>query len=363
MTRVPVYCLVRGKSEADALERIHEALRQYKIDIGNDSSRVIAVPGDLSQTDFGQSEEGFLKLAAEITSIYHCAATNNWVYPYHMLKAVNVSGTHRLIRLAWQKRVKAFHFVSTVGVFSSKEYENEFVSEQEELDHSGPLRAGIAQSKWIAERAVQYAREAGIPTVVYRPSDLGSHSSSLAFNAKDHMCLMISGCIQFGKWPEMDRLVDAVPVDFAAKALVRISQKDGVTGRTFHLTNPVRTPMNEIGQWLRELGYPLDVIPYTEWVRELKQHCRSYPGNALAAILPFFSDAVLDNSPLPRFCNGGTLDMLTECKLECPPLDRNLLRSSLIGLVREGYLPAPVGNRIAADSEPRGVSRGSAPER
>ena len=49
--------------------------------------------------------------------IVHNGALSSYALPYHQLKAVNVLGTLEVLRLAFLRRLKPLHFVSSLAVF------------------------------------------------------------------------------------------------------------------------------------------------------------------------------------------------------------------------------------------------------
>src|SRR5262249_26356774 len=159
--------------------------------------RIRPVLGDLTLPLFGLDAPAFGELAGKLDAIYHCGAVVKWTYPFEALRPANVAGTQEVLRLACRGGAIPVHFVSTVGVCSSADYQGDTVSEREELERSGALPVGYAQTKWVAERMVRTAGERGLPVSVYRPN-IGPHSRTGAFNWHDHICLMLKGCIQLG---------------------------------------------------------------------------------------------------------------------------------------------------------------------
>ncbi len=133
------------------------------------------------------------------------------------------SWNQEILRLANHTKVKPVHFISTIGVFSSPQSPIEVVREQEDLENSGPLYVGYAQSKWVAETLVRIAGERGIPVCIYRPG-LGGHSQTGVFNAHDHVCIMAKGCIQLGCAPDLDLILQIAPADYVSQAIVHLSK-------------------------------------------------------------------------------------------------------------------------------------------
>lgn len=239
-TAADIYCLVRCKEgEASGKSRLEEHLRSYLLWNEAFSARVIPVAGDLSQPRFGLSEEKFNQLAEQIDVIYHNGAWVNAIYPYASLKATNVGGTIEALRLAGLARTKPLHFVSTVAVFFSDFY-NEIGRTilETDLPHSN-LKGGYKQSKWVAENLILQAQQRGLPANIYRTARIMGHSQSgITQNFNDFLISMIKACIQLRKFPDLNSSLSLIPVDFAAQALVYLSQQPHSIGKTFHIFNP-----------------------------------------------------------------------------------------------------------------------------
>lgn len=80
--------------------------------------RYTAIVGDLTKPKFGMSEEEFNALKDKTDAIYHNGAMVHWVYPYSKLKAMNVSPTLEILRMAIKAdNISPVHFVSSTSVF------------------------------------------------------------------------------------------------------------------------------------------------------------------------------------------------------------------------------------------------------
>lgn len=323
-TNTDVYCLVRADSLDLAKQRLQNNLKSYLLWNENQSARIIPVLGDISQPQLGLSNSGFENLASQIDSIYHSAAHLNFVYPYRSLKSTNVNGTQEIIRLASLVKSKPLHYISSVAVFESRIYQGQVVTESDSLTHSEGIYMGYSQSKWVAEKLVQLAGEQGLPICIYRPALIAGHSTSGAWNTNDFTCRFIKGCIQLGKFPALDWIFDLSPVDYVAKAIVTLSQSPEMLGKTFHLQHPDPIHWNHAMNWITALGYPMESIPYDQWLEILINRVRAYPDNALAPLIPFFSNRWSTES-------GTIAELYTQrnkAKISCQETFKTLLQMS-----------------------------------
>jgi thioester reductase-like protein len=340
-TQADVYCLVRAADVNQAKQRIQKNLESYLIWDENKSSRIIPVVGDIAQPLLGLSHQDFQAIADEIDVIYHCGALVKWTYPYSALKAANVLGTQEIIRLSCQSKVKPLHFISTVGIFSSLGYGADVVTEEEELENSGTLTGGYAQSKWVAEKLVKIAGSRGVPISIYRPNTEGDSKTGV-FNKHDHLCKILKGCIQLGSVPmDLNIMVASAPIDYVSQAIIYLSKQNESLGKVFHLVNPQPLQWNE---WINEicsLNYSLKQLSYEEWKAELMSQIKSYQDNELYALSPIFSDALLEDAKLPTFACKNTLAGLANTSIVCPPIDSKLLKTYFSYFIRSGFLDSP----------------------
>lgn len=340
-TEARLYCLVRAADDAEGVSRIRANLERYFLWHDYVAPRVIPIPGDLAQSQFGLSDAQFNTLAERLDLIYHNGALVNFAYPYDALKAANVLGTQEILRLACLKQTKPVHYVSTVSVFEAGRDAETPIDEETPLDTLNEHALGYAQSKWVAEKIVLLARERGVPVAVYRPGRISGQSQTGAWNVDDFLCLLIKGCLQLGSIPDRySRLVDLVPGDYAAKAMVHLAKQPASLGKNFHLVNPQPMRWTDFVSVLCSFYPRLRSVPYDIWQTELILRTTTQE-NVLAPLLPFFLEPDLPSEP-EHFSCRQTLAGLQGSSLACPPVDAGLLYTYLAYLIRSGFLPTPI---------------------
>lgn len=63
--------------------------------------------------------------------------------------------------------------------------------------------------------------------------------------------------------------MEMTPVDFVAAAIVHIASDPEALGGTYHLANPDPPIAESVFDRLEELGYPLERLPYEEWLERI----------------------------------------------------------------------------------------------
>lgn len=335
-TEACVYCLVRCRSESDGAERIKKNLLKYGLWNDDFAPRVIPVPGDLAQPLLGLGTETFDKLCDVIDTVYHNGAVVNFIYSYNSLKDSNVRGTQEVIRLACRVKRKPMHFISTIGVFPPTTKTDTKVLESSAPTNWQGLTAGYPQSKWVAERMVMIAAERGLPVRIYRPGFVTGDSTTGIWNTDDFLARMIKGCIQLGSAPDMDAMIEMVPVDYVSKAIVHLSRQPEVQSNVFHVVGRRYIPVGELFRIICSLGYKIVLVPYPEWRKLLFDDAKTSSKNALYPLLTGFAGG--PPLQMPAFDCRQTLEGLKGTQLTCPEIDTNLIGTYLTYLKDSGFL-------------------------
>lgn len=350
-TSAKIYCLIRAANAEDATLRIKQVFHKYQLNLGEFSSRILPVVGDLSQPLLGLAEDQFYQIANQIDVIYHCGAFVNLLYPYNALRSTNVLGTQEILRLASQTKIKPVHYISSLAVFEAAGYLGKsIIQEEDDLDKCEIVYGGYAQSKWVAEKLIEIAKKRGIPAIIYRPGMISGHSQTGASQVDDMICRMIKGFIQLGSIPKLDLTIDMTPVDYVSRSIVYLSRKGESLGKVFHLVNPQPLALSELAQTLYKLGYPLRQIGYSEWQQQVNQSVQDSQENCLNAILPLLIEKIpntelsyLEISSLgaQAFSSKNTLESIANTTLSCPPVDTKLIQTYLSYFVQNGFLKNP----------------------
>ena len=343
--QMTAYCLVRADNCEAASDRLRKSLERYELWQDTFGSRIIPVLGDLSQPLFGLSESQFRELADRVEVIYHSGAYVNLVYPYTALRNANVLGTQEVLRLATQTRTLPVHYISTIDVFHSSEYEEAtFISETDQLLSCDGHTEGYAQSKWVAEKLVMQARDRGLPVCIYRLGMITGHSQTGAFQLDNMICRLIKGFIQLGCAPELDLKMSLAPVDYIVQAIRQLSSQPDSLGQTFHLVSPHGFTVKQLVADLNALDYSVTLMPYQQWQTKL---LAMPPENALTPMASMFMKRP-DKQQTPietatfvsqAFDTRSTDIGLTETNIVCAPIDISVLRAYLLYFRRSGFLP------------------------
>ena len=232
-------------------------------------SNVEIIEGNITSRDLGLEEEEYKRLCCEVDEVFHCAAATHFENQRaDELVTVNVKGTENMLQFADSGKQKRFHYVSTAYVAGKQ---NDIVYENEPVDEEPQFNNEYERSKFIAEQVViKYAKSNEIPYTIYRPSIIVGESETGATCKFDNLYTFMKVLFNIQnsfinheseglnditvRVPGIpDALINLVPVDYVADAIVAILKAKESINNFFHITNPNPPELSE----LRDLLMPV----------------------------------------------------------------------------------------------------------
>jgi len=218
-----VLALVRGADADAATQRLQATLAKLWRDPSRYAGRVRAIAGDVTQPGLGMRARERMQAAEESGAVLHCAASIAFDLPLDEARAINVEGTREVIGFAREAkalgRLDRFVHVSTAYVCGT--HVGSFRERQ--LDAGQGFRNTYEQTKWEAEHVVNDASD--LAPAIARPSIVMGEAGSgwtPAFNVLYWPLRAFSRGL-FDAVPGIpERIVDVVPVDYVADALVAL---------------------------------------------------------------------------------------------------------------------------------------------
>ncbi|UNZ21039.1 amino acid adenylation domain-containing protein [Streptomyces sp. 891-h] len=348
-----VHLPVRSRDSAHALRRLRSTMARYRLPGPSEwpPGRVVCFPAELSAPGLGLCEDHARKLSGHLDLIVHAAAQVNFLYPYEQLRAANVEGTREIVRLAAPRRVPV-HFVSSIAVaagFGSAGVRH--LDEDRPLEYADRLTMGYAESKWVGERLLQDAADAGLPVAVHRPYEITGERHTGICNTQTAICSLFRAIAEIGLAPDLDLPLDFVPVDHVAEALTHIVLTRPAERHVYHLTNPRPAALADMVERMRAAGYRIGTLPYADWVGALVRHVAENPTSPTAPFVPLCVDQahksrlsvkeLYVNGVFPQLGRRNVERALAGSGLHCPPVDDALLDRYLEHFFQIEYLRRP----------------------
>jgi amino acid adenylation domain-containing protein/thioester reductase-like protein len=308
-------CLVRDRGEGEPERQIGKFLAEQGLSPADWRTRLSLVQGDLALPRFGLSDSAFQALATATGSVFHVGAKVNLIAGYESLEAVNVRGTHEVIRLAAMAGAP-LHHVSSVGVLPYGA--GRVVRETDSIDVPGELFTGYCQSKWVAEQCVRLAAKRGLRTAIYRPGL--TIASEAAAHERDLLAALFSLSGIVGAFPALDMPVDFVTADYVASAMRCIASQPGAIGGTFHLTHPQPLPFGSLMAELAHAGTSIERMPFDTWKQHLLRALPRIEDRHAASIGALIAAREADDLTPARVDCSHACALLEGKDLHCAPI-------------------------------------------
>ena len=322
-SEVTVHCVVRAESAERGFERLRANMEHAETWDDAFTSRIRVYAGDVSQSRFGLSNDDFDRLCRQIDAVYHLAANPNLIASYRSLRQVNALGVREVLRLCLSVRLKHLFHVSTMGVFP--EYVHSFAGEYSDCyigDHAQPDLGrmkrvmplgllGYTWSKLVAEQAVLFAHQAGLPVAVFRFGQTTMASTGYAQSDTPPQ-LVFAAAVQVGMIPQgfTMRATDD-PADTLTRMCTDISMN---VNRRFTIYSCCNNAPSYRAMQLAEFGLNYPEVPYTVFKRACQAHgdaspmARSWPlfdhfapywfrGSETVQTLPVSDRAIREDCP------------------------------------------------------------------
>jgi NAD(P)-dependent dehydrogenase (short-subunit alcohol dehydrogenase family) len=221
-----------------------ERLEAFIESIGAEG-RLQPMPGDITQPALGLGAADQARLAG--ADIYHLAAVYDLEAAEAENQRANVDGTRHAVELAIEVGGR-LHHVSSIAVAGSRwkgRFTEGMFEEGQVLDHP------YYRTKYDAEKIV---RESAVRFRIYRPGlVIGSSETGEADRIDGpYYAFKLIQRLRHAI-PEWVPLIgfeggemNVVPVDFVARALDAIGHREGLDGKTFHLTDPEAHSLGDV---------------------------------------------------------------------------------------------------------------------
>lgn len=274
-TDATVQVLIRAASKDEARCRLGTAFRKAVAPsvslLEQFEARVMPVCGDLERPRLGLSREDWHTFADEVDTIYHNAATVNYLLNYAAMRAANVGGTQELLRFAFDGKRKQVNYISTTFIFGWAV--KPVLHEADSNANMELLDFGYSQTKWVAEQNVFEAARYGLGTRVFRSSFI-TPSETGGGNNIDITIRLIAFMMKHGIGVDTLNQVSFVPADVTANNIVAIANQSATLGRTFHVTRDEYANMVDVINIISaSTGCRFDLFPLRAFVPEVIRRC------------------------------------------------------------------------------------------
>jgi amino acid adenylation domain-containing protein/thioester reductase-like protein len=338
-TSAQIYCLVRADSEDAGLERIERALGKHGFAVG-DRSRLRVICGTIDARQFGLTDLIWNELADQVDTVYHCAAQVNNLASYDELRQSNVVGTQEVARLLCSGRSKCLHYISTLSVFVATDCNHGILLESDHLGDTNIVYGGYAQTKWAAEVFLRSLGGKAGPITYHRLGLITGDSVTGKCADHDFLDLFVNGLSSLGCAPQVsdDISVDITPVDYAAKAVIKLSLAAMASSKfdTYHIANSKSLTLKRLLAAMQAINKGLEIVSPSQFQKQLLGRVSILGGAESAACMAlcrltgsdfeFFRTMDLFQATDVVFDDRNTKSILEPLGIVCPAPSDELVR-------------------------------------
>jgi thioester reductase-like protein len=353
-TKSTIYCLVRARSDHDALSRIKATQLKWGLWRRDDVRRIVPVTGDLRLPRLGIEPGPFQKLCRDVDVIYHCATSMNHLETYAAAKPANVESAVELLKLATQGKPKLINYISTLGVFSSVTPGTiRVVDEQTPIGQETHLSSsGYLASKWVAEGLFMKAQQAGLACNLFRLGVLWADTQQGRFDELQYIHRLFKSCLLCGYGIEDYRFdLPPTPVDYMARSVVYLGTRQANGHGKFHISSPEPTFKGAFERCNQMMGTSLRLLPFYEWIGQIK---RLYHEGRSLPIVPLVEFAF--SMDRESFYNSQRSAPWTNIRFDCTRTHRELEQARIVApALTEAMLGVCLERLLLTDDDLREV--------
>jgi nucleoside-diphosphate-sugar epimerase len=235
----PITCFVTGASGLLGAEVVRRLLAEPAVEciysltrspVTLSSPRVVPVVGDLHADGLGIAPEMRDRLAREVTTVVHCAATTSFSQSLAAARATNTDGTRRMLELTddWSGTTR-WVYVSTAFVAGLRTG----LIPENDTSTAGWVNA-YEQSKSEAEALVRAAR---YDWAIARPATIVCDDATgriSQMNAVHRALRLYFGGLAAMLPSTESSVLDVITTEYAAHGIARVALARDVEGQAFH---------------------------------------------------------------------------------------------------------------------------------
>ncbi|MBQ4835688.1 non-ribosomal peptide synthetase [Pseudoalteromonas luteoviolacea] len=245
-TDATIYCIVRANNLDQAKQRIAHSAQNYRLT--PNMKRIVPMLGDMEKPQLGLSDKNWQRLCSEVQHIVHTASYVNHIQPYFAFKK-SVAGTNQLLEMATTLSLKMLHFVSSTTASTQVKNSHFSVNPVEDfidIKDAELICSGYGQSKWVQEENIRQASQHGVPYTIYRFAQISGSSQTGIGNTDDIFHRILKMMMRTPVQPaDVPYLLDIIPVDKAAAAIVLGMGDEQKRNTVFHVANKTPLPVSE----------------------------------------------------------------------------------------------------------------------
>ena len=283
---IKIYCLIRKDPSTSPENKLKRKFQYY---FGSDLSnlfgnRLFVIAGDITNDNFGTSENIYNFLGNEVQTVVNCAASVKHYGYYGEFEKINVTGVKNLVKFC-EKYNKEFYQTSTISVSGNTitSLPSSFIPKklvyfgENNLYINQPLDNVYVRSKFEAEKYVlEEISQKRLKGLILRIGNITHRYTDGKFqeNSNDNAFLnRLKAFLFLKELPNsmLNNYIEFSPVDKIAESIVVCMKYYTYPMTVLHLYNSNHLYINIFLEYLNELGYDINVVDDEKFKSDLNK--------------------------------------------------------------------------------------------
>ena len=336
-----VFCTMRTKANISAKQRLLNKVHFYFGDKYDSqfNKYVKIVEGDISEKNFGLSEDDYSFVQNNVDILIHSAANVKHYGKYSTFEKINVTGTKNVIEFCKKTNIP-IHYISTMtvsGNYLLKQNQSSTPFDENTFYTGQNFDQNVySKSKLIAESLIIEAISNGQTATIYRIGDLTGRYSDGVFQEninQNAIYLRLKSILEIGYVSKsiLNNNLEFSPVDYAAKAVKTLIWSNNNKNRIFHIYNPNLIKTEKLLDFIGDSNYLITILnkdDFAELIQTLS-NSKETQDKILGIITDFTEDKDLIYNYTIKQNNNITCEYLKKLGFEWPIIDSKYLQELL----------------------------------
>ena len=295
-----IYIIIRKDAGSTVREKLLNKMHYYfeeKYDKFMEN-RIFAIQGDITKSGFGLNQKELFDIANSINVIVNSAAKVSHYGNYQDFYNINVKSVEKIVEFAKAFNKKIFH-ISTLSISGNafmndklvqQEFDKEIIFNENKFFIGQKLDNVYVRSKFEAEKIILDSILNGVDAYILRMGNLmprykdGKFQDNISENAYIERLKSFEelGCI-----PEylMKTYLEFTPIDYTAKAIMKIIESTNNKNRIYHLFNHNHVYIEILLKIINQFEDIIKIVSEEEFKRKIKNIIKSSDSQKIAHLI------------------------------------------------------------------------------
>lgn len=340
-----IYIIIRKDAGLTVREKLLNKMHYYfgeKYDKFMEN-RIFAIQGDITESGFGLNQKELFNIANSINVIVNSAAKVSHYGNYQEFYNINVKSVEKIVEFAKAFNKKIFH-ISTLSISGNafmndkliqQEFDEEIIFSENKFFVGQKLDNVYVRSKFEAEKIILDSILDGVDSYILRMGNLmprykdGKFQDNISENAYIERLKTFQelGCI-----PEylMKDYLEFTPIDYTAKAVMKIIESTNNKNRIYHLFNNNHVYIEKLLKIINEFEDAIRVVSEEEFKRKIKSIIKSSDSEKITHLINDLDKELnLNYDSKIRIDSKHSIELLDIYGFKWPQIDKKYLNNIL----------------------------------